>query len=157
MGCVILDHDDLAAQVRGDREAGRRIVFANGCFDVIHVGHVRYLKGAAACGDVLIVALNTDASVRSNKGDGRPFVPQAERAEILSAIECVDYVTLFADPTVDPLLRLLKPDIHAKGTDWTAETVPERETVLAYGGEIRIVGDPKDRSSSDLIERMRER
>ena len=153
---VILDHDALAEAVAARRAAGARIVFANGCFDLLHVGHVRYLEAARACGDALLVAVNDDVSVRGNKGEGRPYTPEAERVEILAALRCVTWVTVFSDPTVDALLRRLRPDVHAKGTDWTEDTVPERETVLAYGGAIRIVGDPKARSSSDLIRRLRE-
>lgn len=134
---------------------GKTVVMANGCFDLIHVGHVRYLEGARAEGDLLIVAINSDASIRRLKGPGRPVIPEDERAEIVSAFKPVDYVFLFDEPTVDRILRLLRPDVHAKGTDYTAETVPERETVREYGGRVAIVGDPKDHSSRDLISRLR--
>ena len=149
------DHEDLAAIVRFHQGEGRSVVFANGCFDLVHVGHIRYLRGAKEEGDVLLVALNDDASVRSYRGEDRPLQPELERVELVSALEMVDLVTLFTDPTVDRLLNLLRPDVHAKGTDYTVETVPERETVLAYGGRIAIVGDPKDHSSSALLEAMR--
>ena len=138
---------ELEEIVKRLREQGKRVVFANGCFDVLHVGHIRYLKGARELGDRLIVGLNGDESVRKLKGSGRPRMPAEERAEILSAIAYVDDVILFDDPTVDRLLAALRPDIHCKGTDYSEETVPERETVLSYGGRIAIVGDPKDHSS----------
>jgi rfaE bifunctional protein nucleotidyltransferase chain/domain len=150
------DHADLARRVRVLREEGKAVVFANGCFDLLHVGHIRYLRGAKAEGDVLLLALNDDASVRRNKGAGRPVQPQEERVEIVSALEMVDLVTLFSDPTVDRLLDLVRPDVHAKGTDYTEETVPERETVLGYGGRIAIVGDPKDHSSTEILGKIRE-
>jgi rfaE bifunctional protein nucleotidyltransferase chain/domain len=134
------------------RASGRKVVFANGCFDLIHVGHIRYLRNARALGDVLILGVNSDACVAALKGKGRPLQPEAERTEILASLECVDYVLLFDDPTVDGILRSLKPDIHAKGTDYTEESVPERETVLAYGGRIAIAGDPKNHSTRDLIQ-----
>ncbi len=142
------------------REEARRrdqsVVFANGCFDLLHVGHVRYLVGAAAEGDILLVALNSDRSVRRLKGKGRPVFPARERAEIIAALECVDAVVIFDDPSVDRLLEFLRPDVHAKGTDYAPETVPERETVRSYGGRIAIVGDPKDHSTAVLIERLRQ-
>ena len=141
------------------REEARRqdksVVFTNGCFDLLHVGHIRYLVGAADEGDILFVALNSDRSVRTLKGDGRPLFPAEERAEIISALECVDAVLIFDDSSVDRLLRQLRPNVHAKGTDYAPDTVPERETVIAYGGRIAIVGDPKDHSSADLLERLR--
>ena len=141
------------------REEARRqdksVVFTNGCFDLLHVGHIRYLVGAADEGDILFVALNSDRSVRTLKGDGRPLFPAEERAEIISALECVDAVLIFDDSSVDRLLRQLRPNVHAKGTDYVPDTVPERETVIAYGGRIAIVGDPKDHSSADLLERLR--
>ena len=151
----IPDHAELKRVVDGLRAEGKTVVFTNGCFDLIHVGHVRYLRGAIAEGDVLLVALNDDVSIRRNKGEGRPAQPEAERAEIVGAFEGVDLVPLFSEPTVDGLLTLLTPDVHAKGTDYTHETVPERETVLGYGGRIAIVGDPKDHSSSSLLEAIR--
>ena len=141
------------------REEARRqdqsVVFTNGCFDLLHVGHIRYLVWAADEGDILFVALNSDRSVRTLKGDGRPLFPAEERAEIISALECVDAVLIFDDSSVDRLLRQLRPNVHAKGTDYAPDTVPERETVKAYGGRIAIVGDPKGHSSADLLERLR--
>ncbi len=137
------------------RQDGKRIVFANGCFDVLHVGHVRYFRDAKENGDVLVVAVNSDVSARALKGYGRPYVPQDERLEILSALESVDYLLLFDELDVSSLLLTLKPDVHAKGTDYTADTVPERETVRSYGGKIAICGDPKEHSSTDLGVRIR--
>jgi D-glycero-beta-D-manno-heptose 1-phosphate adenylyltransferase len=133
------------------RAAGRKIVFANGCFDLLHVGHIRYLQKARALGDILILGINSDASVSALKGKGRPLQPEAERAEILAALECVDYVLIFDALTVDGILRELQPDIHAKGTDYTEESIPERNTVLSYGGKVAIAGDPKDHATRDLI------
>jgi rfaE bifunctional protein nucleotidyltransferase chain/domain len=133
------------------RSEKRMVVFGNGCFDLIHVGHIRYLEGAKALGNLLVVAINSDASVRAIKGEGRPLQPESERAEIIASFACVDYVILFDELTVAPLLEELRPDIHAKGTDYTPDSVPERETVSRYGGKVAIVGDPKDHSSRDLI------
>lgn len=133
------------------RAAGATIVFGNGCFDLIHVGHIRYLEGAKALGDILVVGINGDDSVRALKGPGRPLQPENERAEIIASLACVDFVVVFDAPTVDTLLLALRPDIHAKGTDYTSESVPERETVRSYGGRVAIAGDPKDHSSRDLI------
>jgi rfaE bifunctional protein nucleotidyltransferase chain/domain len=143
--------EELKALVPQLRASGRKIVFANGCFDLLHAGHVRYLQNARALGDVLILGINSDASVAALKGKGRPLQTQADRAEILASLDCVDYVLLFDAPTVDGILNDLRPDIHAKGTDYTEESVPERETVLAYGGQVAIAGDPKDHSTRDLI------
>ena len=151
----ILTEDALVDAVRADRAAGRTIAFANGCFDVLHVGHVRYLAGAKGEGDRLIVAINDDASVENLKGAGRPILRGADRAELVAALESVDYVLLFPDADVNRLLRLLKPDVHCKGTDYAPETVPERETVLAYGGRIAIVGDPKKHSTRDFVSRVK--
>lgn len=148
---------ELLDIVARDRTEGKTVVFANGCFDLIHVGHIRYLEAARALGDLLVLGLNGDESVRLLKGPGRPAMNQEERAEVLAAMECVDYVILFDDPTAEHLLRELQPDIHAKGTDYSEETVPEREIVLAYGGSIRIAGDPKDHSSKDLLKQIAER
>jgi rfaE bifunctional protein nucleotidyltransferase chain/domain len=133
------------------RRAGKRIVLANGCFDLLHVGHVRYLQSARALGDALVVGLNSDAAVRRLKGPGRPVMPVAERAEILGALSAVDAVVVFDADTADVLITRLRPDVHAKGTDYTADTVPEREAVAAAGGRVAIAGDPKDHSSKDLI------
>lgn len=148
--------EQLVDLIRADRKAGHTIAFANGCFDLIHVGHVRYLQAAAREADRLIVAVNDD-EMASRKGPGRPVLRAPERAEIVAAIRGVDYVVIFPEPTVDPLLRLLRPDVHCKGTDYTADTVPERETVLGYGGRVAIVGDPKDHSTRDLLGRIRGR
>ena len=150
----ILTRDELVAAIGADRSAGRTIAFANGCFDLLHVGHVRYLKAAAAEADRLVVAVNDDLAA-SAKGPGRPILAAAIRAELVAAIRGVDYVTVFSEPTVAPLLTLLRPDVHCKGTDYTMDTVPERETVRAYGGRIAIVGDPKDHSTRDLLARIR--
>ncbi|HLJ89210.1 MAG TPA: adenylyltransferase/cytidyltransferase family protein [Candidatus Angelobacter sp.] len=147
----LLTESELAAQVKTWRDSGETIVFTNGCFDLLHVGHIRYLRAAKDLGGKLIVAINSDTSVRALKGEGRPRVPAGERAEILTALEDVDAVTIFDAPDVRGLIRLLRPDIHAKGTDYTAESVPEREVVLANGGRVEIVGDPKDHSSTELL------
>lgn len=128
---------------------------ANGCFDVLHVGHVRYLRAAKQLGGRLIVAINADSSVRSLKGEGRPLMPAEERAEIIASLEGVDAVVIFYEPDVRALIRELRPDVQAKGTDYTAESVPERDTVLACGGRVEIVGDPKDHSATELIQKMR--
>lgn len=147
--------DELSNIVKKWREKGKKIVFANGCFDILHVGHIRYLKEAKKLGDLLIVAINSDSSAKKLKGDGRPVTPESERAEIVAAIEYVDYVTIFNEPTVSNLLLTLKPDIHAKGTDYTEDSVPEAETVMSYGGRVAITGDKKERSSTGVIERLR--
>ena len=153
MGQVVTDAE-LAALVARDREAGRTIAFANGCFDVLHVGHVRYLAGAAREADRLIVAVNDDESERALKGPGRPILPATARAELVAALRVVDYVVLFPERSVERLLAALKPDVHCKGTDYTVDTVPERATVRAYGGRIAIVGDPKDHSTQSLLARL---
>jgi rfaE bifunctional protein nucleotidyltransferase chain/domain len=137
-----------------ERKTGRTTVLANGGFDLVHAGHVRYLRAAKARGDILLVALNSDASVRRLKGPGRPILPQDERAEIIGAFEFVDYVTIFDEPNVERILRALKPDVHAKGSDYSKKTVPERETILGYGGRIAIAGGPKIRSTSEVIPRI---
>jgi rfaE bifunctional protein nucleotidyltransferase chain/domain len=151
----IVTEPQLIESVAQDRAAGHTIAFANGCFDLLHVGHVRYLKGAAAEADRLIVAINDDASVAALKGPGRPILAAADRAELVAGLRGVDYVVVFGDPTVERLLRLLKPDVHCKGTDYTEETVPERAVVAAYGGRTAIVGDPKDHATRDLLARIR--
>ncbi len=151
---IILSREELVQRVASARESAARIVFANGCFDVLHVGHVRYLAGARELGDVLVVGVNSDEQVAIQKGEGRPVLPAAERAEIVAALESVTYVTIFEEPTVEQLLLALKPDVHAKGTDYTTETVPERDVVRSYGGEVAIVGDPKDHSTSAIIARL---
>ena len=152
----VLSRQALAAWVDDQRRAGRTVAFANGVFDLLHVGHVRYLEAAAAEADVLVVAVNDDASVRALKGPGRPVLPAEDRAELVAALKAVHAVTVFAEPTVTPLLELLRPDVHCKGTDYTVESVPERATVAAYGGRTAIVGDPKDHSTRDLLRAIRE-
>jgi D-glycero-beta-D-manno-heptose 1-phosphate adenylyltransferase len=151
----VLTDRQLVDQLDADRRAGRTIAFANGCFDLLHVGHVRYLQGARAEADRLVVAINSDSSTRALKGEGRPILDERARAELVGALACVDYVVIFDDPTVDRLLNLLKPDVHCKGTDYTLDTVPERATVRAYGGRVAIVGDPKDHSTRTLLAKLR--
>jgi rfaE bifunctional protein nucleotidyltransferase chain/domain len=150
----ILSREDLANRIAADRESGARIVLANGCFDVLHVGHVRYLAGARELGDILVVGINSDEQVAIQKGAGRPVLPATERAEIVAALESVTYVTIFTEPTVEQLLLTIKPDIHAKGTDYTTDSVPERDVVRSYGGHVAIVGDPKDHSTTEIIARL---
>jgi len=150
----VLSRDELVTRVRQAREAGQSVAFANGCFDLLHVGHVRYLEAAAQEGDLLVVAINDDQSVRSLKGEGRPILAAEYRAELVAALRCVDFVVIFPEPTVGPLLEALHPDVHCKGTDYTADTVPERDVVHAYGGRVAIVGDPKDHSTRDLLARI---
>jgi len=143
--------DDLAAECAGWREQGLRVVLVNGAFDLLHVGHVRYLAGARAHGDRLVAAVNSDTSVRDSKGPGRPIMPELERVEILSHLWMIDRICLFDEPTVARLLEKLRPEVHAKGTDYTVDTVPERDVVQAYGGQTVICGDPKDHATTDLI------
>ena len=150
----ILKREELIEAVSRARAAGAKVVFANGCFDVLHVGHIRYLAGARELGDVLVVGVNADTQVAIQKGPGRPILPENERAELLAALESVSYVTIFEEPTVEQLLLSLKPDVHAKGTDYTVDTVPEREVVRSYGGMVAIVGDPKDHSTSEILSQM---
>ena len=152
LSAPILLRDELIARVDLERSQGTKIILTNGCFDLIHAGHVRYLEGAKALGGFLVAALNSDRQVRSLKGEGRPFISESERAEIIAAFRFVDAVTIFDEPTVDDLIDALRPDVHAKGTDYTTDTVPERERVKRYGGQVAIVGDPKDHSSTGLIE-----
>jgi D-glycero-beta-D-manno-heptose 1-phosphate adenylyltransferase len=148
----ILSRDELRQRVKTWRGAGEQVVLTNGCFELLHVGHVRYLHGAKALGGKLVVALNSDASVRKiKKGEGRPLMPQDERAEILAALGDVDAVVIFDEPNVRALIREIRPDVQAKGTDYTRENVPERDEVLAYGGRVEIVGDPKEHSTSGLL------
>jgi D-glycero-beta-D-manno-heptose 1-phosphate adenylyltransferase len=147
----VLDLEGARAAAERARAEGRRVVLANGCFDLLHVGHVRYLAAARALGDMLIVGLNSDAAVRRLKGPGRPLVPVSERAEMLAALVPVDHVVVFDDDTADRLVALLRPAVHAKGTDYTRESVPEAASVRAAGGEVAIAGDPKSHSSRDLI------
>ncbi len=151
----ILERTRLVARVAIERREGRKIILANGCFDLFHVGHIRYLAGAKNLGGILIVGINSDKQVKNLKGEKRPFMPENERAEIISALGFVDYVTIFQEPTVEELIRTIRPDFHAKGTDYTAETVPEREIVKEYGGRVAIVGDPKDHSSTELISKVK--
>ena len=151
----ILNKGDLVAAVEGERAEGNTVVLANGCFDLFHVGHVRYLEGAKALGDVLVVGINSDVQAHKLKGEGRPFTPETERAEIVAALRCVDFVSIFDEPTVEEVIRAIRPDVHAKGTDYTPDTVPEREIVREVGGRVAIVGDPKDHSSTDLIAAVR--
>jgi rfaE bifunctional protein nucleotidyltransferase chain/domain len=152
---VILSEAELSAAVARDRAAGRTIAFANGCFDLLHAGHVRYLEAAAAEADRLIVAVNDDRSVESLKGPGRPILSAADRAELVAALRAVHYVVVFADPTVERLLTLLEPDVHCKGTDYTVDSVPERAVVEAYGGRTAIVGDAKRHATRELLSRIR--
>jgi len=147
----IVSRDELQERVAAWRRAGERITLANGCFDLLHVGHVRYLHAAHQLGGKLVVAVNSDASARALKGEGRPLMPAAERAEILAALADVDAVVIFPEPDVRAIIREIRPDFHAKGTDYTAGTVPERDQVEACGGRVVIVGDPKDHSASELI------
>ncbi len=152
----ILQRPDIVIEVARARAAGSTIVLANGCFDLFHVGHVRYLSGAKALGHILVVGINSDRQTRILKGEGRPYMPEKERAEIVSALWFVDFVTIFDEPTVEELILAIRPDFHAKGTDYTTDTVPEREIVRGYGGQVAIVGDPKNHSSTDLIKNVRE-
>ncbi|REJ79423.1 MAG: D-glycero-beta-D-manno-heptose 1-phosphate adenylyltransferase [Acidobacteria bacterium] len=147
----ILERNRLVAKVAVERRGRKRIVLANGCFDILHVGHIRYLTAARAAGDFLVVGINSDEQVRGLKGEGRPFIPENERAEIIAALSPVDAVTVFDEPTVEELIRAIRPDLHAKGTDYTEQSVPEREIVRECGGRVIIVGDPKDHSSSELL------
>lgn len=153
----ILTRHELQQRVAEWRSAGEPIVLANGCFDLLHVGHVRYLRGARALGGKLIVALNSDESVRKIKGDGRPLMPEDERAEIIAALSDVDAVVIFAEPDVRSLIREIRPDVQAKGTDYTRESVPERDEVIACGGRVEIVGDSKSHSTSSLLSEMNAR
>ena len=150
----VFSESELIEAIRADRAAGKTVALANGCFDLLHVGHLRYLQGAAAEADRLVVAVNDDDSVRGLKGQDRPVMPGTERAELVAALRGVDYVVLFSGPTVGPLIEALRPDVHCKGTDYTADSVPERDIVRAYGGRIAIVGDPKDHSTRELLTRL---
>jgi rfaE bifunctional protein nucleotidyltransferase chain/domain len=150
----ILSRDEAVRRLADHRAKGRRIVLANGCFDILHVGHTRYLTGARAEGDLLVVAINSDESVKKLKGAGRPILPAEERAELVAALAAVGYVVLFSEPTVESLLETLRPDVHAKGTDYTVDTVPEREAANRLGIRIAIVGDAKNHSTRDLLARL---
>lgn len=154
-GSRILDREAVVSKTKLARQAGRTIVFANGCFDVLHAGHIRYLQGARALGDLLIVAINSDEQVKALKGNGRPILAERDRAELVASIEGVEFVTIFDEPTVEQLLLAIKPDIHAKGTDYTEETVPERDVVRSFGGRTAIVGDPKNHSTSEMLKRFK--
>jgi rfaE bifunctional protein nucleotidyltransferase chain/domain len=151
----VMSREELKNAIAAQKRDGKRVVFANGCFDTLHVGHVRYLDGARSEGDVLVVAVNDDASVRGLKGPGRPILNENARAELVAALRAVDYVVLFHEPNVEPLLELLRPDVHAKGTDYSADTVPERETAARLGIRVAIVGDPKNHSTRGFIETVR--
>jgi len=151
---VVTTEEELVAAVARDRAAGKTIAFANGCFDLLHVGHVRYLLGAAAEADRLIVAINDDRSVAGLKGEGRPILPASDRAELVAALRGVDYVVVFGDANVERLLRLLKPDVHCKGTDYTVDSVPERAVVAGYGGRTAIVGDAKRHDTREILARI---
>ena len=151
----ILNRDQLIEEVALKRSEGQKIILANGCFDLIHAGHIRYLAGAKQLGGVLVVGINSDDQVEMLKGPGRPYINQNERSEIISALRCVDLVKIFDEATVEELLLAIQPDFHAKGTDYTTETVPERDIVRSYGGQVAIVGDPKDHSSTGLIATVR--
>jgi rfaE bifunctional protein nucleotidyltransferase chain/domain len=151
----ILSREELRRQVDRWRDCGERVILTNGCFDMLHVGHVRYLRGAKALGGRVVVGINADSSVRQLKGEGRPLMPAEERAEVVAALGDVDAVVIFEEPDVRALVREIRPDIHAKGTDYTAESVPERDVVEEYGGRVAIVGDPKDHSTSELLARLR--
>lgn len=151
---VLSGISEAAAVADRLRRTGKRVVFTNGCFDIIHVGHARCLEEARSLGDYLFVGVNSDDSVRTIKGEGRPVTPEEERLEVLSALEAVDFVFTFDGATADEVILAIKPDIHAKGTDYTEETVPERDSVLSYGGRIAIVGDPKGHSTRDILKRL---
>lgn len=151
----VLSRVDARAAVRAAQRRGQRVVFTNGCFDLLHVGHVRYLEAARQEGDRLVVAVNADESVRALKGPGQPVLPEAARAELVAALRAVDYVVIFSEPTVERLLRLIVPDVHCKGTDYTVDTVPERDVVRSYGGRVAVVGDPKNHSTRDLLSKLR--
>jgi D-glycero-beta-D-manno-heptose 1-phosphate adenylyltransferase len=151
----IFTREDLLGQLAEHKRRGQRIVFANGCFDTLHVGHIRYLEGARREGDVLVVGVNSDSSVCALKGPGRPVLDEVARAQLVAALRVVDYVVLFSEPSVEALLEALRPDVHSKGTDYTAETVPEHATAARLGIRIAIVGDPKDHSTRGLFEAVR--
>jgi len=153
---VVVSESALVEAVARERAAGRSIAFANGCFDLLHVGHIRYLQAAAAEAECLVVAVNDDRSVAGLKGDGRPILRAADRAELVAALRGVDYVVVFGDPNVERLLLLITPDVHCKGTDYTVESVPERAVVAGYGGRTAIVGDAKTHATRDLLARIRD-
>ena len=150
----VVTRDELVTLVRAERSVGRTIVLANGCFDILHAGHIRYLTAAKELGDVLVVGINSDEQARRLKGEGRPYATEEERAEVIAALRAVDLVTIFNEPTVEELIRAIRPDIHAKGTDYTTDNVPERNVVIECGGRVMIVGDPKDHSSTKLFSKL---
>ncbi len=152
----LLSREQLRERVAQWRDQGQRITLTNGCFDVLHVGHIRYLRGAKQLGGKVVVGVNADATVRALKGEGRPRMPEHERAEVIAALSDVDAVVIFSEPDVRALIREIQPDIHAKGTDYTAESVPERDEVAEYGGRVAIVGDSKEHSSTELLKRWKE-
>jgi rfaE bifunctional protein nucleotidyltransferase chain/domain len=154
-GSKLVARDVLRGKLAEHKRLGRRIVFANGCFDTLHVGHIRYLEGACREGDILVVGVNADSSVCALKGPGRPILDENARAQLVAALRCVDFVVHFAEPNVEALLEELRPDVHAKGTDYTAETVPERAVAARLGIRVAIVGDPKDHSTRELLESVR--
>ena len=156
MNAPVLTESDLVAAIEKERRRGRSIAFANGCFDLLHVGHIRYLQDAARQAEVLIVGVNGDDSVCQLKGPGRPVMAEQERAELISAIRGVSYVTIFREESPARLLGVIRPDVHCKGTDYTAESVPERDVVQSYGGRVAIVGDAKNHSTSEILRRMRD-
>jgi rfaE bifunctional protein nucleotidyltransferase chain/domain len=151
----IVSRDRLRELLAERKRRGDRVVFANGCFDTLHVGHVRYLEGARREGDLLVVGVNSDSNVCALKGPGRPILPESARADLVAALRAVDYVVLFSEPNVEALLEFLRPDVHAKGTDYTAETVPERATAARLGIRVAIVGDPKNHSTRDFLDSVR--
>lgn len=150
----IVPFEKLAERVQSLRAAGRKIALANGVFDLLHVGHVRYLEGARQLGDALVVAVNSDRSTRAYKGEGRPVVPEAERAELVAALGCTELVVIFDEADVRRVISIVRPDVHVKGTDYTPDTIPERDAVLAYGGRVAVAGDPKDHSTTELKQRL---
>ncbi|MBV9216171.1 MAG: adenylyltransferase/cytidyltransferase family protein [Acidobacteria bacterium] len=150
----IVDRAELITLVQAARSEGKKVILANGCFDILHAGHVRYLTAAKGLGGFLVVGINSDQQARRLKGEGRPYAPANERAEVIASLKAVDAVTIFNEPTVEELIRAIRPDIHAKGTDYTAGSVPEGDVVRECGGRVAIVGDPKDHSSTDLFARL---
>ena len=154
LSAPILSRDEVVSRVADEKGQGRSIVLANGCFDILHAGHIRYLQAAKELGDVLVVGINSDEQALRLKGEGRPYTSEQERAEVVSALGAVDFVTIFPEPTVEELIRAIRPDVHAKGTDYTTDSVPERDIVKECGGRVAIVGDPKDHSSTDLFKRI---
>ena len=155
VGAKILTRPEAVARLARAARGSKTLALANGCFDLLHVGHIRYLEASAREADILLVAINTDASVRALKGEGRPLQPQGDRAEIMASLRCVNFVTLFDEPTVGPLIEALQPDVQCKGTDYTAESVPEREAVIRNGGRVAIVGDPKDHATTEILGRLK--